>query len=1166
MNNRKLIIGIVVMVIIALAFGLWMFIFQNYDAQPDAIVPFRVAVDVPPVQEAGNETIQSSEGAKDVMKGSLIVTVKDSLTDEQARSLLGRFNNADVYKIAPHVWELRFDPTVDLVALNEQLSSITEVLTVDYNDVLTPQYLPNDYSLQTSPNSPWWLDEIEAQSAWDVTKGDAAVIVAVIDDSPDFTVADLSGKGSLVSSASIQLTGGDHGTHVAGIIGAHTDNALGVASIGFNTALLGYNVCEPLDCYVGPVITALSDIHDRIVNGNENIKVINMSLGGNAFNSAFESAINQVYADDVVVVAAAGNDFVEHPYRKVYPAAFDNVISVAALSPNGGISSFSQRNGTDANGTPQNWVDVIAPGEEIVSTVPNGTYASYSGTSMAAPILSGAVALARAANPALTADEIRNIVINTSLETPVVGVQYGKVNADKIVRAAKSPLNYDPVIGDVCDAWSQTALIPNATQTHQSGSIGVNGVYYVTTMIPKDTVYYASQYTDGSLGLWQSAAYDDWRLKGDDWVSYNGGIIKTPYGHVLTHAINPDNSIGPKVQLDANSDAFDIAQEWGSLVLAQFDTADFLYYFGTFDTSGAHNYNLQFWQKKLPVGPGNYKFTKAAPANPGFIHYKTAFVKGDGDKGFIYSTVMDGAGTSVVDGLKRIEVHADATTSGAFVDVSAPPGNGNLRGELFSYNGYLYAISGTKFSRAYIDPASGDLGYWEPLADVPAPLVSLTGWAGHPESAAYALMNGFVYVTGVDRVYFISLTGNCTTVPAPIANKPSGTQGSPVGSNISCVVPAWVIRGPDVVVPPITCGEVMIEVDNPDYSPPAAVGNSGNSLTTAANSSRCDECASAYVFPQPGFISENPTGQDVGQKDGTGQTGLNRNYSYYDYDQGALINIPPFGFGVGGPQPLADIGGDVDASSEAPCGWPSDRAYRKVGWGCATPAVTEPDQEICPKGMAAGSWCAENTYDSNGNVVNQGQHDDYKAVDIAGEFPVYATMDGTAFRCVDKAVQAEGTGSFGIYIVVVNGQGTYRTINAHQLPDPSIDYPLPSTLPNDTACAYGDGNQRETKRWSVKRGDLIGYVGMTGQTNIQHLHYEIRTGVTSATRVCPASFIDSTNVACKSTGALATTSIVSRVSQAVSSFFSSLNPFASNEKANDAIFESGPSYSKEQFE
>jgi len=124
MNKHKQIISIVGLLLVAVVFSLWFLLFRNNSVQPEAIIPFRVEIDVPPVQEAGSETIQSPDGEKDVMKGSLIVTVQDTLTDEQAQSLLGRFNNADVYKIAPHVWELRFDPSADLTALNAQLLSI----------------------------------------------------------------------------------------------------------------------------------------------------------------------------------------------------------------------------------------------------------------------------------------------------------------------------------------------------------------------------------------------------------------------------------------------------------------------------------------------------------------------------------------------------------------------------------------------------------------------------------------------------------------------------------------------------------------------------------------------------------------------------------------------------------------------------------------------------------------------------------------------------------------------------------------------------------------------------------------------------------------------------------------------------------------------------------
>jgi hypothetical protein len=185
-----------------------------------------------------------------------------------------------------------------------------------------------------------------------------------------------------------------------------TNNSLGIASIGHNVKIIGATACEGLGsaCYTSWMIRAVSDLTDA------GVRVINMSFGSSSFNTAFEAVVQNAWTRGVVLVAAAGNDGTTNAH---YPAAYANVIAVAASDSSGGKASFS---------TYGSWVEVAAPGVSIVAPVAynalgagtNTSYASMSGTSMAAPIVSGLAALCISANPTLTNSQVRDYILNSA--------------------------------------------------------------------------------------------------------------------------------------------------------------------------------------------------------------------------------------------------------------------------------------------------------------------------------------------------------------------------------------------------------------------------------------------------------------------------------------------------------------------------------------------------------------------------------------------------------------------------------------------------------------------------------------------------------------------------------------------------------------------------------
>ncbi|MCC5921838.1 MAG: S8 family serine peptidase [Cyclobacteriaceae bacterium] len=192
-----------------------------------------------------------------------------------------------------------------------------------------------------------------------------------------------------------------HGTHVAGIIGATSNNSLGIASIGNNILqIVGIKATRNNTSNTRAIEQPILGVSRAISNG---ARVINMSFGGPSFSQAFQDIINEATEDGVVFVASAGNG---NTQTKSYPAAYDNVISVANTDRNDRKSPSSHFG---------EWVDISAPGTDILSTVvaqgaQGGTFVNYSGTSMSGPMVAALVGLLLADNPNLNFDEVLDII------------------------------------------------------------------------------------------------------------------------------------------------------------------------------------------------------------------------------------------------------------------------------------------------------------------------------------------------------------------------------------------------------------------------------------------------------------------------------------------------------------------------------------------------------------------------------------------------------------------------------------------------------------------------------------------------------------------------------------------------------------------------------------
>lgn len=206
-------------------------------------------------------------------------------------------------------------------------------------------------------------------------------------------------------------TGDDHGTHVSGTIGGKGGNAAGVAGMCWVIKMVHAKFLGAGGGTTANAIKSVDYITDLKTRHNLNLVATNNSWGGGGFSQGLKDAIDRGGAANILFIAAAGNNASNNDVSPFYPASYtsDALISVAAITSTGSLASFSNYGATS--------VDLCAPGQSITSTVPTNAYASYSGTSMATPHVTGAVALYAKNHPGLTAAALKSAILGTTTAT-----------------------------------------------------------------------------------------------------------------------------------------------------------------------------------------------------------------------------------------------------------------------------------------------------------------------------------------------------------------------------------------------------------------------------------------------------------------------------------------------------------------------------------------------------------------------------------------------------------------------------------------------------------------------------------------------------------------------------------------------------------------------------
>ena len=341
--------------------------------------------------------------------------------EAKERYLIGFKEEADAATFSTQAETLESQVDVEILREYENLpvinAELSEEEAVALEEQASVEYVEKDVKMTTLQEVPYGIPQVNAPAVHEAGNFGGGASVAVIDtgiaEHEDLNVV---GGESFVSTEPTYEDLNGHGTHVAGTIAA-LDNTVGVIGVAPDAELYAVKVLDSFGSgYTSDIAAGIEWAADQ------GIDIANLSLGGPTGSPVLEQAADYAEEQGTLLIAAAGNSGT----RGIgYPAAYDNVISVAAVDSSNNKASFSSFG-------PEN--NIAAPGVDTLSTYIGGEYTELSGTSMASPHVAGVAALVQATNPAASAEEIGQILQETA--TPLGNEEFfgsGLVDAEAAV-------------------------------------------------------------------------------------------------------------------------------------------------------------------------------------------------------------------------------------------------------------------------------------------------------------------------------------------------------------------------------------------------------------------------------------------------------------------------------------------------------------------------------------------------------------------------------------------------------------------------------------------------------------------------------------------------------------------------------------------------------------
>lgn len=456
-------------------------------------------------------SVEAGERPARYAEGELLVKFKEGVPEARWKQVHGRHGmqlKKEHRRLRLHSVKIRGGMTVEEAL--EQYRADPEVEYAEPNYIFTAAAItPDDLYFHSQGG----LSSIHAPEAWEITRGSDSAIVAVIDSGVDYDHADLAGNmwtngdgshgfNAIAENFDPRDVDG-HGTHVAGIIGAVTNNSIGISGVAWNVKILA---CKAMTTKYPDLLPSgeAEDFIDcleyvkSLKDDGKNIVATNNSWGGGNYSQALADAI--AAQGDILFVAGAGNDGANSPG---VPAsiALPNVLSVGAHSGEE-LAGFSNRG-----------VQIAAPGVHINSTFPGNGYKTDGGTSMAAPFVSGVAVLLKADQPSRSVPQLKNLILAggdvvPALEGSVLGGR--RLNALGSLTCNDRPLfgllnpeyRYSPgemhfsAISINCDAPVGPVYLD--TPTSERIELLDDGNY--PDRIAGDGIFTGSWYSNGQLG------------------------------------------------------------------------------------------------------------------------------------------------------------------------------------------------------------------------------------------------------------------------------------------------------------------------------------------------------------------------------------------------------------------------------------------------------------------------------------------------------------------------------------------------------------------------------------------------------------------------------------------------------------------------------------------